>query len=505
VLLFHYEGAVFFCQNDQLRQGWVDKIFKIDCFVITLYICVSIKASSGVESMSSNSPIVRVRQKQISGWSWLKKTFLVLSGIVFLISCFLFLTPPGTNIRNYIAATVIMTQHRDWAWLVVGAAKRDAMIKAKEIDVDNRGATPVDQNMITVNKRARSTESLIKVEDISGPRWKGKKIYVYDPTSIRVVVPSKSGEGERISSMVSRTGAVAGVNGGGFDDPDGLGNGFAPIGLIMSGGDILYTGYTSSVPQQVVAFTDKGIMIIGKYSIDELIKKHVTEAVTFAPRIIANGVPLIKSGDGGSGIQPRTAVAQRADGTVIFVIIDGRQASSVGATEKEVQDLFMQEGAINAGFLDGGASSELVTQQDGLLTKPSSRYGERRLPSAFLVFDDPKSYQATKVWDGLTHIDPGGAYDNPDFLAEQARKRKEGKLNTPVPTKTPSHSNTPSQTAEPNTSTGGGESPNPVIVPTESQQPGVSDSPTPTPAPTPIASPKSPDPTPNPMITPKTN
>jgi exopolysaccharide biosynthesis protein len=453
--------------------------------------------------MSSNSPILYAAPKQFSGWSWLKKTFLVLSGIVFLISCFLFLTPPGTNIRNYLAATVIMTQHRDWAWLVVGAAKRDAMIKAKELDVDNRGATPVDQNMITVTKRTRSTDSLMKVEDISGPRWKGKKIYVYDPTSIRVVVPSKSGEGERISSMVTRTGAVAGVNGGGFDDPDGLGNGFAPIGLIMSGGDILYTGYTSSVPQQVVAFTDKGVMIVGKYSIDDLIKKHVTEAVTFAPRIIANGVPLIKSGDGGSGIQPRTAVGQRADGTVIFVIIDGRQASSVGATEKEVQDLFMNEGVINAGFLDGGASSELVTQQDGLITKPSSRYGERRLPSAFLVFDDPSSYKANKVWDGLTYINPGGAFDNPDFLAELARKRKEGKLNTPTPTKTASPSSTPSKTAAPDAATGGSESPNPVIVPKESQQPGISDSPKPTP--TPIASPKSPEPTPMPTITPKTS
>jgi hypothetical protein len=305
--------------------------------------------------------------------------------------------------------------------------------------------------------------------------------------------------------MVARTGAVAGVNGGGFDDPDGLGNGFAPVGLIISGGDILYTGYTSSVPQQVVAFTDKGIMIIGKKSIDELIKMHVTEAVTFAPRIIANGVPLITSGDGGSGIQPRTAVGQRGDGTVIFVIIDGRQASSLGATEKEVQDLFMQEGAINAGFLDGGASSELVTQQDGLITKPSSRYGERRLPSAFLVFDDPKSYQATKVWDGLTHIDPGGAYDNPGFLAEQARKRKEGKLNTPAPTKTASPSSTPSKTAEPDSATGGSESPNPVIVPKESQQPGISESSTPTPTPTPIASPKSPAPTLSPTIAPKTS
>jgi exopolysaccharide biosynthesis protein len=418
-----------------------------------------------MDRMNVSTQIIRNSIQQYEEWSWFKKTYFFFTGFVFLFSCFLFLTPSGTNIRVNLAETVIMTQHRDWAWLVVGAAKRDDMVKAKVLDVERRGSTLMDPNMISVTKRARSTESLIKVEDISGPRWKGKKIYVYDPTSIRVVVPSKSGEGEKITSMVTRTGAVAGVNGGGFDDPSGLGNGFAPIGLIISGGEILYTGDTSSIPQQVVGFTDKGIMWVGKFSINELIKMHVTEAVTFAPRIIANGVPLIKKGNGGSGIQPRTAVGQRADGVVIFVVIDGRQTSSVGATEKEVQDLFMEEGAINAGFLDGGASSELVTRQDGLLTNPSSRFGERRLPSAFLVFDDPKSYKATKVWDGLTHIDPGGAYDNPGFLAEQEKLRREGKLNTPQPTKKPSNSSLPIISIKPD----------PSQSPTESQQPTPTD------------------------------
>ena len=59
-------------------------------------------------------------------------------------------------------------------------------------------------------------------------------------------------KGERITSMVERTGAVAGVNGGGFNDPDGLGNGFAPIGAIMSGGNILYTDQEGSMPNKLL-------------------------------------------------------------------------------------------------------------------------------------------------------------------------------------------------------------------------------------------------------------
>jgi exopolysaccharide biosynthesis protein len=378
-------------------------------------------------------------------WRLLKKILFILMSLIVIGLVFLFLTPSGTNIREKLAETVIMTQHRNWAWIFVGVAKRDQMIADKINSGEVRGATPLDPTMINIHKANRKEGALIKVEDISGPRWKGKKIYVYDPTAIRVVVPAKSGAGETISSMVERTGAVAGINGGGFDDPSGLGNGFAPIGFIMSGGTLLYTGLNSYVPQHVVGFTDKGLMIVGKYSINDLVKQHIREAVTFDPRIIANRVPLITKGDGGSGIQPRTAVGQKADGTVIFIVIDGRQFPySIGATEREVQDLFIQDDVVNAGFLDGGASSELVVRGEGVVTRPSSRFGERRLPTGFLIFDNPNNYKATKVWDGITTIDPGGAYDNPAYLKEQAdlKKKRNLKKTKPSPTNTSKELNT---------------------------------------------------------------
>ncbi|MFD0694123.1 phosphodiester glycosidase family protein [Paenibacillus sp. GCM10027628] len=379
-------------------------------------------------------------------YSWLKRMLLVIAALTFICSSFLFLTPPGAYIREYLAKTVITTQHRDWAWIFVGAQRRDELVLEMQNLTEINSVEKQDLQAVKYNKN-RSMESLVKVEDISGQFWKGKKMYVYDPRTIRVVVPSKQGEGERITSMVERTGAVAGVNGGGFNDPDGLGNGFAPIGAIMSGGNILYTDQDGSVPQHIVGFTKEGTLIIGKYTINELLKLNVTDAVSFYPRVIANGKPLITSGDGGWGRAPRTAVGQKADGTVIFIVIDGRQAHSVGATLKEVQDLFLEDGVINAGFLDGGASSEMVYNNE-LITKPSSRYGERRLPSAFLVFDHPEAVKVKNVWEGLTTIDPGGAYDHPEFLKEQAEK----KANAPKTTPTPKPTATPTPSVKPESS-----------------------------------------------------
>ncbi|MDF2719069.1 MAG: hypothetical protein K0R28_5994, partial [Paenibacillus sp.] len=367
-------------------------------------------------------------KRQLGGWSWFKKTLLAFALFIFGTSSFLYLTPPGLSIREFLAQTVISTQHRDWAWIVVGAEKRDYMVKMSHQFTETSALEKQDFTMIKHDpvRQARSIEELIsEPKDISGQFWKGKMIYVYDPTSVRVVVPNKVGEGERISSMVKRTGAVAGINGGGFVDPDGLGNGFAPIGLILSGFEPVYADVEPTTAQHIVGFTKEGTLVVGKYNLFELQAMGVKDAVSFlAPRLIANGNPQITTGDGGWGRAPRTAIGQKEDGTLIFVIIDGRQTSSVGATLKEVQDLLLKEGAVNAGMMDGGASSELVVKGE-LLTKPSSRYGERRLPSGLLVFDEPDSYKVDRVWDNLGKIDPGGAYDHPDFLKEQAELKRQ--------------------------------------------------------------------------------
>lgn len=395
---------------------------------------------------------------QMRSWSWLKRTYAAIFAIGFMISSFLFLTPTGEASREWMAQTVITTQHRSWAWMFVGGEKRDRMVAQLHLDRELMGTERQNFGMINVGNGhktvKRSAEELIKVEDISAPLWKGKKMYVYDPRAIRVVVPSKSGEGERISSMVERTGAYAGINGGGFVDPDGLGNGFAPIGFIISGGEILYTDQDGSIAQHVVGFTKEGVLVVGKYTIDQLLEMGISEAVMFYPRVIANGKGLITSGDGGWGRGPRTAIGQKEDGTVVIMVIDGRQTHSVGATLKELQDLMLEEGVVNAGFLDGGASSELVTHTDGLITKPSSRYGERRLPSALLVFGNPDEYVPNNPWDGVTNIDPGGAYDHPDFLKEQAENK-----NKPKPSVSPSASTSatpkPDKSTEPSSSASG--------------------------------------------------
>ena len=77
---------------------------------------------------------------------------------------------------------------------------------------------------------------------------------------------------------------------------------------------------------------------------------------------------------------PRTAIGQLADGTVILVCIDGRRATSLGATLAELCELFTEYGAVTAANLSGGASSAMVYDGE-LVSTPSNLNGTKRLPT----------------------------------------------------------------------------------------------------------------------------
>lgn len=73
----------------------------------------------------------------------------------------------------------------------------------------------------------------------------------------------------------------------------------------------------------------------------------VTEGLTFGPPLIMNGKKVIRSGDGGWGISPRSAIGQKKDGTIMFLVIDGRQPGySIGATLVDVQNIMYEKARI---------------------------------------------------------------------------------------------------------------------------------------------------------------
>lgn len=82
---------------------------------------------------------------------------------------------------------------------------------------------------------------------------------------------------------------------------------------------------------------------------------------------------------------PRTAIGQREDGTILIVVIDGRQPDlSVGATIDELRGVMRALGAHSALNLDGGGSSTLVVN-GRQANSPSDRSGARLVGDALVL------------------------------------------------------------------------------------------------------------------------
>lgn len=345
---------------------------------------------------------------------------LLLMFLAVAFAVWFYLTPSGTSFRYRMADTLITTQHRSWAKYLVGeqglkervaayAKQFEEMGEEKDTHVIHR---PGDENGGAAGAAGagenEQPQPLTKIEEVDGSGYHGYLLTVSDPTKIRLVVPNKAGKGEKVSSMVKRTGAIAGVNAGGFADPNWKGNGFQPIGLVISQGQVYYKDIGENQSTQIVGLDKEGKMIAGKYTIRELMNLGISEAVSFSPRIIVNGKGLIKNHADGWGIAPRSVMGQKEDGSILFLIIDGRQPGySIGADLYDAQQIMLEHGAVIAANLDGGSSTVLVTEGGDIVNKPSTK-GGRYLPTAFLVFNDPSSVSVPNIWKGLSpsDIDP---------------------------------------------------------------------------------------------------
>jgi exopolysaccharide biosynthesis protein len=133
----------------------------------------------------------------------------------------------------------------------------------------------------------------------------------------------------------------------------------------------------------VIGFNKDNILTISNsMNLDQINNSNLRCAISFGPALILNGKPLVK--EGGTYLAPRSAIAQRKDGTILLLVIDGRQAYSAGANYMDIQNIFLKYGAYNAANLDGGSSTTL-NYQSKTINRPCDITGERSIASAFLI------------------------------------------------------------------------------------------------------------------------
>ena len=225
-----------------------------------------------------------------------------------------------------------------------------------------------------------------KIIRLEEPKYKGYLTVIYDPSDVELAVSSKLGKmGESVSKLVKNNKGLVGINGGGFEDLDGWGNGSIPYGAIIKDGKLIWTHAGGS--KQLIGFTNEHKLWLTGATPDEAIKNGMVDAIEFGPNLIINGKVSKIHGDGGWGTAPRSVIAQRQDGVVLFLCIEGRLPGySTGATMNDVIEILLRYKAYNAANLDGGASSTMSVEGK-LWNKPSAgeSYGGRTVSNAWIV------------------------------------------------------------------------------------------------------------------------
>ncbi|MBC8062334.1 MAG: phosphodiester glycosidase family protein [Clostridiaceae bacterium] len=300
---------------------------------------------------------------------------------------------PFTCLKTLVVGTIMGTRHQYLTTAFLSTTEINK-ITNKNIIVEEEKEVKVTETDLIVPKANASNSKIVRynLHPDSG-RYDGYLLEIPDPTKVKVAYSKKlKVEGQKTSEMAKDHNAVAAINGGAFSDNyDSQGTfggaGAFPGGFVISKGEIIFNDSNNNKTQSVTALTSSGTLIVGNYSVNELKKLNVTEALCFRPPVlIIKGKGQVTNQDVAKyGLQPRTAIGQTANGTILLLVMDGREnIIKSGASLKDVQDELLRRGAITASNLDGGFSSTMYYDGE-LVNSPHGWNGERYVATSIIV------------------------------------------------------------------------------------------------------------------------
>lgn len=336
--------------------------------------------------------------------SFKKVKMIIISSLIGLYalgcSTFLFiLYGPYDNFRTWLITTAMATMNHQYycKWFYSDDVIND-VLNSNYVKESDESTNP---NLITFDKNGNykneyekeilehDKDDLYKIIKFKVNGCDAYLAAIYDPSKISVGISKWLGKsGQYIYDMAKEQDAVLAINGGGFFDPNYNSNGANPLGITISSGKIISDAAYNSNSGGVIGFDENNkLLLLRNITTNEALDMGIRDAVTMGPFLIVNGKTADIKGNGGWGYAARTAIGQRSDGIVLFLVVDSNEFRTKGASMKDLAEIMENYGAINAANLDGGTSSAIVENGE-LLNDPidsALRHKTRGIPTIFKV------------------------------------------------------------------------------------------------------------------------
>lgn len=304
----------------------------------------------------------------------MKKTIFFIICDIIAVICFIMMYGPFDTFKNRFVTTAMKTKDHKWYARIFFSEEKIEKILNSNYFVTIKEDANLEDIIIDTNEKDKylneydkeiltrdEGNDLYKVIDLKIGNSKAHLVAIYDPTKVQLISAKRFNVGtygERVVTMCERYGGIVCINGGGFMD-SGLGSDI-PLGYVIEDGEITWPKSNhNSIRANIIGLTDEGkLKLMSNATGEEALNAGIIDALSFDPFLIVNGKPLEIVGDPW-GTSPRMAIAQRKDGVIIFLSIDGENYID-GATLQDMIDVLLKYGAYNAANLDGGTSSSLI-------------------------------------------------------------------------------------------------------------------------------------------------
>ena len=358
-----------------------------------------------VKNDEKNNDRKIAKKEKVKMKTWQKIVVVIIcvaltcgSGLGFL------LYGPYPNFREWLITTAMTTMRHQYLakWFysqkTIDVVLKNNYVKSVDEDTDLNAITFVDYSKSKGMYKNKYEKEILSHEDgekyklinINSDGMRGYLVAIYDASKVKVgTATNLNVKGEMLTTIAKNNKAIVAMNASGFNDPGYMGNGSKPHGVVIQNGKVVSNNGNVPVSGGVLGFTKDNKFIMKKMTAQQALEKGIRDAVEFGPFLIVNGTPSFIKGNGGWGTAPRSAIGQRQDGIVLFLVMDGRDyAHGIdGVGMVELTEILMKYGAYNAANLDGGTSSGLVINNQ-LINKPVNGSGQkstRAIPDAWIV------------------------------------------------------------------------------------------------------------------------